>query len=301
MADTRESSQFDNFEDKIKFIKAKHMSRDFDSEMKEENELQRRQRLLVNPKLKWLVSLFDNCTSKEIEKGSYNDKLKGISKVNHIPRNFYESKNDPDMVNFNKTMAQENRISSKSPIEVKDKLKALKISLFSERNDKDNDYEAGGRYEAIKAKRPFCPSATDSTKKDRTTTFRDDFKATIDKFNKVTTSNHKRTLSDRFFSPSNTTAIKDEFYQVKKNEIVNLLSIGGSGHSGNRFIKTWEENKKLGENTHKPVNGYDHNTVSVKKTHRRGFSMKNDSYFNTNKNEKKYETGLFGSINRAIY
>jgi hypothetical protein len=194
MADIKTiESPLNDFEEKIKRIKAKHLSRDFDSEKKQtdlESELQRRQTLLVNPKLKDIVNLFDDEFTKE-DKGHKNTAHQNnmlINGVNKIPMNFTNTKKiDSAMKEFSKTQAFENR--AKSPLdkwqqsEVKDKINALKLSML---NGREESTTANYRYESIKAKdRVHLPTKPSKPIRVDNNTFKDDFKATVDKFNKI--------------------------------------------------------------------------------------------------------------------
>src|SRR5690349_7181256 len=120
-----------DFEEKIKQIKAKHMKRDNTTELKKETEsesdIMRRQKLLVNPKLKDIVSLFNNEPYEENRRSKIVSTYKSnllMSSVNQIPKRYNASSKNDSGLDFNKADKQ-------VKLEIKDQINALKISMIS--------------------------------------------------------------------------------------------------------------------------------------------------------------------------
>jgi hypothetical protein len=227
-----------NFEEKIKQIKAKHMSRDFNSENKDNDE--KLKKFLSNPKLKEIVSLFDNNNNR-------SKKVDFAYENNSSTKKNFNKRNSEIIVGSYKPNIEEN-----PQIEVKDRLKFLRMSLISERQN----YSSNGKYESYKSKdKKTKPKEETNRYKEKYNGFSTGFT-----FNRALTPVSKILINKA----------RDNFFQTKKTELVNLLTLTNNTN--------YYEAKELKKPTISPIKTFD--------KYKKGFAMKNDNYFKTNDKRK---------------
>jgi hypothetical protein len=200
-------TQLDDFDEQLNTIKSKYIGRNPSSENKEaDNEQIRRQKVLINPKLRGIMYMFDPELQKEDIKASKNIRPFSNTLLSG-PRNNYINKlsrYNSEIIEYSSSLLNDTK--SKSPV-VKDRLKDLKFSLISERKESAN--ESKHRYISIRS-REMSPkdtvsrpdSITLSTGESRNTTTDNKY----NRFNRFYSSpifNYKQKVAeDWFYSPT---------------------------------------------------------------------------------------------------
>jgi hypothetical protein len=334
----------DEFEEKLKSIKSKHLSKDVTAEAKKseteaDNDRVKRQKLLINPRLREIVNMFDPEVANKEDKNSNNKIIINYksntyinNNINEVPRNYFNRVNKFS-INYNDNIRLPSNTEGKAvkPVDVKDKIKELKLSILSDRGDNSNNYNIGRgvEYRLNSRERPISPQPSEGgySKKESTITMKEDYHTSLERLNRFSP-NHllygpyspkKTTAEDDFFSmsPIKTTTAntkpnsnirfitldRENFYQTKKKEIANLLTLTNQNSGSRLQMKFWEE-KKVNRfdsfSTRKPISvkvsdfkGFGGNSKFMPNaTSRYDFTMKNDNYFSKNRFENGFRTNI---------